>query len=80
MGSGKEWEEKLRGHGLPMRRLSGLSTAQGHLDPRERDTQESAPRSGLGRLRDLMTKPLLKLRFSYFSWLAETLSQVMENR
>lgn len=48
MSSGGDWEEKVRGHGLPMRRLSGLSTAQGHLDPLERDTQESGPRSGLG--------------------------------
>lgn len=48
MGSGGEWEEKVRGHRLPMRMLSGLSTAQGHLDPLERDTQESASRSGLG--------------------------------
>jgi len=48
MGSGGEWEEKVRGRGLPVRRLSGLSTAQGHLDPLERDTQESNLRSGLG--------------------------------
>ena len=48
MGSGGEWEEQVRGHGLSTRRLSGLSTAQGRLDPLERDTQKSAPRSGLG--------------------------------
>lgn len=43
-----EWEERVRGCGIHLRKLSNLSTAQGDLDPFERDAQESSPRSALG--------------------------------
>lgn len=43
-----EWEERVRRHGLHLRKLSNLSTAQGDLDLCERDAQESSPRSALG--------------------------------
>lgn len=41
-----EREERVRGCGLHLRKLSNLSTAQGDLDPFE--SQESSPKSALG--------------------------------
>lgn len=43
-----EWEERVRGRGPDLRKLSNVSTAQGGLDSFERDAQESSPRSALG--------------------------------